>query len=80
MGGEVWVGLEDFIREDGAEGVVGREGVRQDAYAREVFAGHLVEEDELWEGVGWVGVEVDVFGVAYIEDGGLRACDAPGKD
>ncbi len=52
---------EDFIGEDGAEGVVGREGFREDSYAREVFAGHLVEEDELWEGVGWVGVEVDVF-------------------
>jgi hypothetical protein len=41
---------------------------------------HLVEEDELWEGMRRVGVEVDVFGVAYIEDGRLRAFDSPGKD
>ncbi len=33
VGGEVWVGLGDFVGEDGAEGVVGREGVGEDAYA-----------------------------------------------
>ncbi len=59
------------------QGVVGQEGKGEDAYAGEGLAGHLVEEKELCEGVWWL---VYMLGVAYIEDGGLRAFDAPGEE
>jgi hypothetical protein len=58
---------------------VGLEGIREDSYGGEGFAGHLVEKEELREGIGRVGVKVDVFGVAHIQDGRVRAFDAPGE-